>query len=164
MKFDFRLFFLTVGFSGLSPKASGTVGTIASLPLGIAILMFFPPLTLFLLTILITVLAVKSINQYEKETGTHDSKIIVIDELAGLWLAFSLSIPGQIQEFSDEVILAIILNFVLFRLFDIWKPSVIGKIDRDVAGGWGVMGDDVVAGLFAGLTTSMLVYVYNFYF
>ncbi len=161
MKFDFRLFFLTVGFSGLSPKASGTVGTIASLPLGIAILMFFPPLTLFLLTILITILAVKSINQYEKETGTHDSKIIVIDELAGLWLAFSLSIPGQIQEFSDEVILAIILNFVLFRLFDIWKPSIIGKIDKNVPGGLGVMGDDILAGLVAGILTATIIhYIY----
>ena len=160
MKFDFRLFFLTVGFSGLSPKASGTVGTIASLPLGIAILMFFPPLTLFLLTVLITVLAVKSINQYEKETGTHDSKIIVIDELAGLWLAFSLSIPGQIQEFSDEVILAIILNFVLFRLFDIWKPSIIGKIDKNVPGGLGVMGDDILAGLVAGILTATIIH-YN---
>ena len=161
MKFDFRLFFLTVGFSGLSPKASGTVGTIASLPLGIAILMFFPPLTLFLLTVLITILAIKSINQYEKETGTHDSKIIVIDELAGLWLAFSLSIPGQIQEFSDEVILAIILNFVLFRLFDIWKPSVIGKIDKNVPGGLGVMGDDILAGLVAGILTAMIIhYIY----
>ena len=161
MKFDFRLFFLTVGFSGLSPKASGTVGTIASLPLGIAILMFFPPLTLFLLTILITILAVKSINQYEKETGTHDSKIIVIDELAGLWLAFSLSIPGQIQEFSDEVILAIILNFVLFRLFDIWKPSIIGKIDKNVPGGLGVMGDDILAGLVAGILTAAIIhYIY----
>jgi phosphatidylglycerophosphatase A len=162
MKFDFRLFFLTVGFSGLSPKASGTVGTIASLPLGIAILMFFPPLTLFLLTILITILAVKSINQYEKETGTHDSKIIVIDELAGLWLAFSLSIPGQIKEFSDEVILAIILNFVLFRLFDIWKPSVIGKIDKNVSGGLGVMGDDILAGLIAGILTATIIhYIYS---
>ena len=161
MKFDFRLFFLTVGFSGLSPKASGTVGTIASLPLGIAILMFFPPLTLFLLTVLITILAVKSINQYEKETGTHDSKIIVIDELAGLWLAFSLSIPEQIKEFSDEVILAIILNFVLFRLFDIWKPSVIGKIDKNVSGGLGVMGDDILAGLVAGILTAMIIhYIY----
>ena len=161
MKFDFRLFFLTVGFSGLSPKASGTVGTIASLPLGIAILMFFPPLTLFLLTVLITILAIKSINQYEKETGTHDSKIIVIDELAGLWLAFSLSIPGQIQEFSDEVILAIILNFVLFRLFDIWKPSIIGKIDKNVPGGLGVMGDDILAGLVAGILTAAIIhYIY----
>ena len=161
MKFDSRLFFLTVGFSGLSPKASGTVGTIASLPLGIAILMFFPPMTLFLLTVLITILAVKSINQYEKETGTHDSKIIVIDELAGLWLAFSLSIPEQIKEFSDEVILAIILNFVLFRLFDIWKPSIIGKIDKNVPGGLGVMGDDILAGLVAGILTATIIhYIY----
>ena len=51
------------------------------------------------------------------------------------------------------------LAFVYFRLFDIWKPSIIGKIDRDVKGGWGVMGDDMVAGLFAGLCTSMTYFL-----
>ena len=47
-----------------------------------------------------------------------------------------------------------ILSFVYFRLFDIWKPSIIGKIDRDVEGGWGVMGDDIVAGLAGGVAAA----------
>ena len=44
--------------------------------------------------------------------------------------------------------------FIFFRIFDIWKPSIIGKIDREVKGGLGVMGDDVVAGIFAGICTA----------
>ena len=55
------------------------------------------------------------------------------------------------------------LCFVYFRLFDIWKPSLIGKIDRDVKGGWGVMGDDLLAGLFAGICSAGTYYLYATY-
>ncbi|MFZ2890319.1 phosphatidylglycerophosphatase A, partial [Sulfuricurvum sp.] len=74
-------FFLTVGYSGLSPKAPGTMGTIASLPLGIAILLFLGPQTLFLATILITLVAIKAINKHEHISNEHDDSRIVIDEL-----------------------------------------------------------------------------------
>jgi len=47
-----------------------------------------------------------------------------------------------------------VLSFAFFRLFDIWKPSLIGKIDRDVKGGWGVMGDDMLAGVLAGICSA----------
>ena len=47
-----------------------------------------------------------------------------------------------------------VLAFVFFRIFDIWKPSIIGKIDRDVKGGLGVMGDDVIAGIAAGIASA----------
>jgi phosphatidylglycerophosphatase A len=52
------------------------------------------------------------------------------------------------------MIIMAVLGFLYFRLFDIWKPSIIGRIDRDVKGGMGVMGDDVVAGLAAGIATA----------
>ena len=52
---------------------------------------------------------------------------------------------------------AAVLSFVLFRIFDIWKPSIIGKVDREVKGGLGVMGDDLLAGFFAGLLGLMLI-------
>jgi phosphatidylglycerophosphatase A len=81
-----RKFFLTVGFSGLSPKAPGTVGSFVSLLIGLFLLEFLHVSTLFLLALLITVIAVKQINIYEKETGAHDGKEIVIDELAGMWI------------------------------------------------------------------------------
>jgi len=144
-----RKFFLTLGYSGLSPKAPGTVGTIVSLVIAIFLLKYISITTLFLLSLLISVVAVKQIDIYEKEVGEHDSSEIVIDELAGMWIALSIA-----SATSDNYIIAG-LAFIYFRLFDIWKPSIIGKIDRDVKGGWGVMGDDMLAGLFAGLCTSM---------
>lgn len=146
---NIRKFFLTVGYSGLSPKAPGTVGSFVSLLLGLAILQVVDVSTLFLLSLLVTVVAVKQINIYEKEVGEHDSKEIVIDELAGMWIA--LSICG-INE-SNYLFMAI-LSFIYFRLFDIWKPSIIGRIDQKVDGGWGVMGDDVIAGFAGGIAAS----------
>jgi phosphatidylglycerophosphatase A len=144
-----RKLFLTVGFSGLSPKAPGTVGSFVSLLIGLFLLEFLHVSTLFLLALLITVIAIKQIDIYEKDVGMHDGKEIVIDELAGMWIA--LSICGINSE--NTLILAP-LAFIFFRLFDIWKPSIIGKIDRDVKGGLGVMGDDIVAGFAAGIASA----------
>ena len=146
---NLRRFFLTVGFSGLSPKAPGTVGSFVSLIIGLFLLEFLHVSTLFLLALLITVIAIKQIDIYEKEVGIHDGKEIVIDELAGMWIA--LSICGIN---SSNIIIMASLAFIFFRIFDIWKPSIIGKIDRDVKGGLGVMGDDVVAGIAAGIATA----------
>ena len=166
MKFTWRLLFLSVGGSGLSPIASGTVGSLVALPFGIAILMLFSPLTLALLSVLISIIAIRQIDIYEKDSGIHDSGKIVIDELVGMWLALSLA-PGSIITFEnlinfrDPIFQQIILSFFLFRLFDIWKPSLIGKIDRNVDGGLGVMGDDILAGIGAGLLSSLTIYLIN---
>jgi phosphatidylglycerophosphatase A len=145
-----RKIFLTLFYSGLSKKAPGTVGSFVALLLGFGVLYLFNPTTLFLLSLLITVIAIKEINIYENEVGTHDNSEIVIDELAGMWIA--MSIGGVL---ADSFFLGVVA-FVFFRLFDIWKPSIIGRIDRDVGGGMGVMGDDVVAGIFAGLCTALV--------
>src|SRR5574344_1173915 len=146
---SFRRFFLTVGFSGLSPKAPGTVGSFVALIFGLFLLQFLHVSTLFLLALFITVVAIKQINIYEKEVGIHDSSEIVIDELAGMWIA--LSICGIN---SENMFILAPVAFIFFRIFDIWKPSIIGKIDREIKGGLGVMGDDVVAGIFAGICTA----------
>lgn len=145
-----RKIFLTLFYSGLSKKAPGTVGSFVALILGMVILNFFNLATLFLLSILITIIAIKEINIYEEEVGTHDNSEIVIDELAGMWIA--LCITGV----TTNSYLMAILAFIFFRLFDIWKPSVIGRIDRDVGGGMGVMWDDIVAGIFAGLCAALV--------
>ena len=146
---NFRKFFLTVGFRGLSPKAPGTVGSFVSLIIGLFLLEFLHVSTLFLLAFLITAIAIKQIDIYEKEVGMHDGKEIVIDELAGMWIA--LAICGIN---SENMIFMAPLAFIFFRIFDIWKPSIIGRIDREVKGGLGVMGDDVVAGIAAGIASA----------
>ena len=146
---NLRKFFLTVGFSGLSPKAPGTVGSFVSLLMILPLIPYLHVSTIFMLAILISAFAVKQIDIYEEEVGVHDGKEIVIDELAGMWIA--ISICGIT---SENIMIMAPLAFVYFRLFDIWKPSIIGKIDRDVKGGWGVMGDDIVAGIAAGIATA----------
>ena len=150
--------FLTFGGAGLSPKAPGTVGTLASLPVGLAILYFFGMETLFLLTLAITVIGIFEINKYEKLTGIHDQQEIVIDEAAGMWFALIIAISTAVtMTYPYAEVLAVILSFAAFRLFDIWKPSTIGWIDREIKGGLGVMMDDVLAGIAGGLLTVVLL-------
>ena len=94
---------------------------------------------------MLTLAGIKEINSYEAGGGQHDDKSIVIDEVVGMWLALVLSSTSWIQ---------IVLSFLFFRLFDIWKPSLIGKIDAHVKGGLGVMGDDILAGIIAGICSA----------
>jgi len=150
--------FLTFGGAGLSPKAPGTVGTLASLPVGMAVLYFFGMETLFLLTLAITVIGIFEINKYEKLTGVHDQQEIVIDEAAGMWFALVIAIStAETMTFPYAEVLAIVLSFAAFRLFDIWKPSTIGWIDREIKGGLGVMMDDVLAGIAGGFLTVIIL-------
>lgn len=142
-----RKLFLTFFYSGLAPKAPGSFGTLAGAIVAVALLSLAPVSTLFLLTILLTVVAIKEIDKEEKESGIHDASSIVIDEVAGIWLALAISSGSWVQ---------IILSILFFRLYDIWKPSIIGRIDREVKGGLGVMGDDIVAGIFAGLSSAIV--------
>ena len=150
--------FLTFGGAGLSPKAPGTVGTLASLPVGIAILYALGSETLFMVTIAITIIAIFEINKYEKSTGTHDQQHIVIDEAVGMWLSLMIAQSVAItMPYPYAELLAILLSFATFRLFDIWKPSTIGWIDKEVKGGMGVMFDDVLAGIAGGLLSVVIL-------
>ena len=150
--------FLTFGGAGLSPKAPGTVGTLASLPVGIAILYYLGMQTLFMVTLAITIIGIFEINKYENTTGTHDQQHIVIDEAAGMWLSLMIAYSTAItMTYPYAKILAIIFSFAAFRLFDIWKPSTIGWIDRELKGGMGVMLDDVLAGIAGGLLSVVIL-------
>ena len=140
-----RKLFLTFFYTGLLPKAPGTWGTIAGAIAALPILWYFPPTTLFLATILLSLIAVNEINKEEAQSGLHDASEIVIDEVAGIWLALSMSGATWLQ---------IVFSVLYFRLFDIWKPSVIGRIDREVKGGLGVIGDDLLAGVFAAICSA----------
>ena len=150
--------FLTFFGAGLSPKAPGTVGTLASLPVGLAILYYMGMETLFMVTLAITIIGIFEINKYEQETGIHDHQQIVIDEAAGMWLSLMIAYSTAITMSYPYVdILAIIFSFAAFRLFDIWKPSTIGWIDRELKGGLGVMLDDVLAGIAGGFLSVLIL-------
>ncbi|QFR49108.1 phosphatidylglycerophosphatase A [Sulfurimonas lithotrophica] len=154
-------FFITLFYSGLAPKAPGTIGTLISLPLGMLILIYFSAETLFMATVLITAIAIKEINRYEEKSGIHDDKRIVIDELAGMWFALSvapaISIDlNELSTFENGFLIQSVLSFILFRYFDITKPSIIGRLDREAKGGVGVMADDIVAGFAAGILSAVI--------
>lgn len=150
--------FITFFGSGLSPKAPGTTGSLAALIVGVILLHYLPMETFFMLTLAVTIIGIFEINKYEKATGTHDDKSIVIDEVAGMWITLMFAVASaQTMSFEYAYEIAIVLSFGTFRLFDIWKPSLIGTIDRKVKGGLGVMGDDLLAGVAGGMLTVMIL-------
>lgn len=145
--------FLTFFYTGLSPYAPGTVGTIAALVVGLFLLQYIPASTLFWVTVLITIIGVKETDKYIVNMESNDPKEVVIDEVVGMWLALSMITLEPLN---------IVLAFVFFRAYDILKPSIIGRIDRSEKGGIAVMGDDVVAGFFAAITTEAVVKVITY--
>lgn len=147
-----RICFLSLFWSGKSPISPGTVGSFVALILAFPIL-FFSQNTLFLLALLLGLVAIRQIDAFEKESGIHDPSWIVIDELVGLWIALS---------FIPLSAMSMIAAFVFFRIFDIWKPSWVGYFDAQVKGGLGVVGDDVLAGVLAGLVTAGMIKIWSF--
>ncbi len=121
--------------------------------LGLPILIFSAN-TLFLGAIFVGLIAIAQIDKEEEETNMHDSSYIVIDELVGMWLAMAI---------SGLSLAGVILSFIFFRIYDITKPSLIGKIDKEVKGGLGVVADDALAGVLAGLSVLLVINVLGFF-
>lgn len=140
------LFLATVGGVGYSPVASGTVGSLVALPLvlGLASLRAIAPLAYGAAVAVVIGVAVWSAGAADRLFGDHDNGKIVIDEVAGMVVTGVFLPAGW---------LALGAGFAAFRLFDILKPYPAGYFDRDVGGGWGVVADDLVAGVYAGLVT-----------
>ncbi len=121
--------------------------------LGLPILIFSAN-TLFLAAVLIGLIAIAQIDKEEEESKIHDSSYIVIDELVGMWLAMAI---------SGLSLAGVILSFIFFRIYDITKPSLIGKIDKEVKGGLGVVADDALAGVLAGLSVLLAINILEFF-
>ncbi|MGL2400998.1 phosphatidylglycerophosphatase A [Helicobacter pylori] len=152
-KFSLRACFLTLFFSGYSKKAPGTIGSLVALLLGLPVLIFSAN-TLFLAAIFIGLIAIAQIDKEEEESKIHDSSYIVIDELVGMWLAMAI---------SGLSLAGVVLSFIFFRIYDITKPSLIGKIDKEVKGGLGVVADDALAGVLAGLSALLVINILGFF-
>jgi phosphatidylglycerophosphatase A len=131
---------LAFGFgSGLSPKAPGTIGTIAAIPLWWLLAQL--PLASYLIVVLVSaIIGIYICGAAAKTLGVHDHGGIVWDEFVGFWIAMA-ALPVTWT--------SLILGFVLFRFFDIVKPWPISWLDKKVSGGFGIMIDDVIAGLAA---------------
>ncbi len=121
--------------------------------LGLPVLIFSAN-TLFLGAVFVGLIAIAQIDKEEEETKRHDSSYIVIDELVGMWLAMAV---------SGLSLAGVVLSFIFFRIYDITKPSLIGKIDKEVKGGLGVVADDALAGVLAGLSALLVIHILGFF-
>ena len=154
---DQLVYWLGLGLgSGLPRRAPGTWGTVGGLLVGIP-LMSLGVAPFFIITILSCIIGVWICGRTSELMGGHDNPHIVWDEWAGMWitlLPFSylgFAQGGFWQNISQPVaMLGLISAFILFRFFDIIKPPPIGWADKKVAGGLGIMLDDIIAGIMAG--------------
>lgn len=127
---------------GLMKPGPGTWGTIGALPFGILLMALGGWPLLLLSAIGICAAGYWAAGKFEEQSGDHDNGAIVIDEVAGMWIALvptALSIPY------------VIAAFVLFRFFDIFKPWPISWADKKLPGAFGVMADDIIAGIFVAI-------------
>ena len=153
--------FATLFGVGLLPLAPGTWGSLFGL-----ILFFYTNIYLsinvqffYLLLLAIILVAILVCNFATKELSDNekDQKSIVIDELAGVWIAF---IPVSSIVMMQDFLTYSILAFLAFRVFDIWKPYPIGLIDKKIKNYLGVVLDDLVAGLYAAITIWLILILF----
>lgn len=124
--------------AGLIPGAPGTYGTLLAVPLAWG-LDRLGQATFLVTTVVVAAFGSWAADVYCRATGKHDNQQIVIDEVAGYLLTVA---------FVPRSGLNLALGFVLFRLFDIWKPPPVRWVDQQVGGGWGVVADDLAAGVY----------------
>lgn len=155
---DKIVYWLGIGLgSGLPRRAPGTWGTVGGLIIAIPLLSLgFVPF--LLMTILSCIVGVWICDHSSKLMNVHDDPHIVWDEWSGIWI--TLLPLSYIRGTSDNFLVAIsqpmsimglIIAFILFRFFDIIKPPPIDWADKKVAGGLGIMLDDIIAGIMAGM-------------
>lgn len=160
-----NVFFVTFLGSGLFPKASGTMGTLATtmviilvawlgLPLSVWVFPVFPMwcLVLYLLSWFST-------DAYMKVTGKHDPKEVVIDETIGVCITYSIVfqfLPFLYQD-TKSFLYVMLIGFILFRIFDIFKPFPVSYADKKMHSAHGVLLDDVLAGIYAGIIAVLLL-------
>ncbi len=138
---------LAFGFgSGLAPKAPGTFGTLVGVPIYL-LLQPLPPVVYGVLVVVSFLIGIGLCGRTSRDLGVHDHGGIVWDEIVGYLVTMLWAPKGWLW---------VGIGFVLFRFFDILKPWPIRWFDRKVSGGFGVMLDDLIAGLFAAVILVMI--------
>ena len=147
-------FFATLGGLGLSPIGPGTVGSIFGWIIFIFLSHFISEVPLVILTFFVIIFSVYISSMASKDLIEKDHKSIVIDELAGIWLAMIpvIFIGSSQYERSTYAFLALII----FRIFDILKPYPISYVDKNFKNGLGVVLDDLIAAIFAAFLSSLI--------
>ena len=141
---------LAFGFgTGLSPKGPGTAGTLVGIPLFLAMMQLSLPL-FAALVVALALFGCWLCGESARRLGVHDYGGIVFDEIVGYVIAAAPLLPVLALN-RHGLVAGLAAAFLLFRLFDIWKPWPISALDARLHGGVGIMVDDLVAGLFAAL-------------
>lgn len=139
---------LAFGFgTGLAPKGPGTAGTLVGIPLFL-MLMGLPLPAFAAITVLLALVGCWICGESARRLGVHDYGGIVFDEIVGYLIAAAPLLPALVLN-RHGLWPGLAAAFVLFRIFDIWKPWPIGWLDARLHGGVGIMIDDLVAGAFA---------------
>jgi len=154
----FNLFFLTFLNIGKIKYAPGTFASLITCLLFLLLINFFDISTLFFCTLVIFLYTFIAINSSFDSFDTNDPQEIVIDEVVGQMLPL-LAIPIYETLFIASVEYYCISAFLLFRLFDIWKPFPISYVDNNIKGALGIILDDVLAGIY---TTIILMLIFFF--
>ena len=144
-------FIATLGGIGLFPLAPGTVGSIFGWIIFIVLSHY---IEMIFATVLIIFLSISVSNLATKDLVNKDHKSIVIDEMAGIWLAMIPVI--YIASSQYERTLYAVVTLIFFRLFDILKPYPISYVDKNFKGGFGIVLDDLIAGVFAGILATVI--------
>ena len=147
-----RNLFLSFGGVGYLRPAPGTWGSLAALPVAYGLHLLWGPAALALAAGLVNAFGIVAVERHIAESDDHDPSWIVIDEVVGQWHALLPVSAGAFATGAGVLRLwpGIVAAFVLFRLFDIWKPWLVGRADAR-GDAKGVMLDDVWAGVFAAL-------------
>jgi len=149
--------------SGLLPKAPGTWGSLAAIPFAYLFSIYTCPYAqLFGITVLFFI-GIWASDKIEESAQIKDPGFIVVDEVVGQWMAllplpFLYTIIDNNSFYLYSVLIAV-AGFLAFRLFDIWKPWPVNYADKNIPGGYGIMFDDVIAGMYALIVTSVLTAV-----
>lgn len=134
---------------GKSPIASGTVGSFATLPLAFILIHFYGVWGIVLGAAALFFIGVVCSKEVLKYTE-HDPAIIVLDEAVGQLLSF-LFVAESLKNSDEQAFFLYLIAFLSFRIFDIVKPQPAKYFDKCVLNEWGVMLDDVIAGLYAAI-------------
>ena len=154
----FNLFFLTLLNIGKIKYAPGTIASLLTCLLFLFLINIFNISTLFFCTFIIFCYSFIAINNSIATFDTNDPQEIVIDEFVGQMLAL-LAIPIYETLYPLPKIYYCVAAFLLFRLFDIWKPFPISYVDNNTTGALGIMLDDILAGSFT-IITLLIVFFF----
>ncbi|MBR3628192.1 MAG: phosphatidylglycerophosphatase A [Elusimicrobia bacterium] len=149
-------FISTLFYCGYFPKAPGTFGSLVSIPVIFIVCYYFGFIGLFLTIIIsffIALMAVKKVLMYTK----HDPSFVVIDEFIVQAVTFLL-IADKLKYFNG--IIFYIIGFILFRIFDVTKPFPVSYADKKINNAFGVILDDIFAGIYAAIILWLVKYIF----